>query len=111
MIGRLVATSATLVLAPLGVVAAQPSPPAEGDAVAAAIQGLVERDSGDEMLVVEGSPIASQVLLPHFYAQRRFGAAWSEPGDVDALLAGIRDSESHGLDPSDYHLAALESLR
>jgi L,D-transpeptidase YcbB len=86
--------------------AAQPS-----DAVAAAIQALVELDFAEAPLSVEGSPIGSRVLLPKFYERRRFAAAWTDPADVDALLDAIRASESHGLDSADYHLAALEALR
>jgi L,D-transpeptidase YcbB len=105
------AVSAALLIGALDAIPAESAPSDESEPVAVAIQALVERDSGDEMLVALGSPIASQVVLPSFYAQRRFRAAWSDPADVDALLAAIRDSASHGLDPSDYHLAALESLR
>jgi L,D-transpeptidase YcbB len=83
----------------------------EPDAVAAALQSLIESDSPGETVVVEGSPIASHVLLPRFYERRHFAAAWADPTDVDALLAEIRNSATHGLDPGDYHLAALEKLR
>jgi murein L,D-transpeptidase YcbB/YkuD len=112
MTGRLVAASAALLFAALAVIAAETTAPrGEVDAVAAAIQALVERAAGGEALAIEGSAIASQILLPHFYERRHFAAAWSDPTDVDALLEAIRGSESHGLDPADYHLAALESLR
>jgi murein L,D-transpeptidase YcbB/YkuD len=102
--------AAALALAWIGAAAA-PALAQEPDAVAAAIQALVERDSEGEALAVEGSPIASQILLPRFYERRRFAPAWTDPTDVHALFVAIRDSASHGLDPADYHLAALEALR
>src|SRR5687767_6941662 len=61
-------------LALLGALAVWPAFADEPDAVAAAIQALAERDSQGETLVVEGAPIASQVLMPRFYEQRRFAA-------------------------------------
>ena len=100
--------SMVLLLGTPGPISAEPATP---DAVAAAIQSRLERDPGTETLAIEGSPIASHVLLPQFYERRRFRAAWSDTANVDGLLGAIRDSESHGLDPSDYHLAALDALR
>jgi murein L,D-transpeptidase YcbB/YkuD len=111
VIARRAAISAALLFAAVGAIAAQPRSAAAPDAIAAAIQALVERAVSGDAVAVEGSPIASQVLLPLFYERRRFAAAWSDPSDVDALLGAVRESESHGLDPADYHLAALEAMR
>jgi murein L,D-transpeptidase YcbB/YkuD len=65
-------------------------------------------------LSVAGEPIYASVLLPRFYAQRRFRAAWSDYGapvpQVEALLHAIRDASYEGLDPQDYHLTAIESM-
>jgi murein L,D-transpeptidase YcbB/YkuD len=105
--GRRLAIGSALLLATHLPIWAQPAP---SDPVAAAIQSRLERDPGTEALAIEGAPIASHVLLPHFYERRRFRAAWADPADVDALLGAIRDSGSHGLDPADYHLTALEAL-
>ena len=82
------------------------------EAVAAAIQAHLEGGSAPtDPLVVEGAEVASRVLLPQFYARRRFRPAWSDPADVDALLGAVRESADHGLDPADYHEAALAALR
>jgi murein L,D-transpeptidase YcbB/YkuD len=82
------------------------------EAVAAAIQAHLERASSPaDPLVVEGEEVASRVVLPQFYARRRFRPAWSDPADVDALLGAVRESVDHGLDPADYHEAALAALR
>ena len=53
-------------------------------------------------------------VIPVFYQRRGFAPAWSkEDGPLpqaDSLLATIRESEREGLNPHDYHLAAIESL-
>jgi murein L,D-transpeptidase YcbB/YkuD len=66
--------------------------------------------NGAEVRVADAS-VASAVVLPAFYERREFKPAWTDPANVDALLAAIRDSASDGLSPEDYHLAALQALR
>jgi murein L,D-transpeptidase YcbB/YkuD len=80
-------------------------------------QPLRQRLEATEMprrLSVAGEPIYAAVLLPRFYAQRRFQAAWSDQGvllpQVEALLRAIRDASYEGLDPQDYHLTAIDSI-
>jgi murein L,D-transpeptidase YcbB/YkuD len=36
-----------------------------------------------------------------FYEQTRFAPAWTRPGDLDQLLAALRDVAGDGLDPED----------
>jgi len=59
---------------------------------------------------IAGASIASSVVVPAFYERRGFAPAWTDPENVDALLAAVRDSVTDGLTPEDYHLSALETL-
>jgi murein L,D-transpeptidase YcbB/YkuD len=45
------------------------------------------------------------------YERRGFQPLWSNAASVDDLLRAIRDSEKDGLDPADFHLAAIERMR
>jgi len=62
-------------------------------------------------LKIGAASVASTIVLPDFYERRAFRPAWEKRSCVDDLLRAIRDSEADGLDPRDYHLAALEQLR
>ena len=46
-----------------------------------------------------------------FYEQNRFAPAWGRPGDLDQLLAALRDVVGDGLDPEDYGLGELQRRR
>jgi len=46
-----------------------------------------------------------------FYEQNRFAPAWTRPGDLDQLLAALRDVAGDGLDPEDYGLGELQRRR
>ncbi|HVJ30805.1 MAG TPA: L,D-transpeptidase family protein [Gammaproteobacteria bacterium] len=62
-------------------------------------------------LEVLGQPIASRTVLPHVYENRKFAPAWENLRRVDELLEMIDQSYLEGLDPSDYHAAALRAFR
>jgi len=70
---------------------------------------VVDLRAGREVRV-EGERIASRKLLPGFYEQRGFRPAWTRPAQTQALIALIEQSSTHGLDPADYHAAALRRL-
>jgi murein L,D-transpeptidase YcbB/YkuD len=74
--------------------------------VADEVQQAVVRIQQGPRAEVVGEPISSTILLPAFYEDRRFEPAWT-PAAFDSLLQAIRDSALDGLDPDDYHLAAL----
>jgi len=59
---------------------------------------------------VDGERIASRKLIPEFYEKRGYLPAWTRPGQLEALLAAVEASRTHGLDPTDYHVAALRRL-
>jgi murein L,D-transpeptidase YcbB/YkuD len=60
-------------------------------------------------LEIGGELVASTVVLPDFYERRGFRPAWTEPSARQELLAALRACELDGLDPADYHVAAIEA--
>ena len=68
-----------------------------------------------ERIEVEGSfdlgdaRLAGTRLIPVLYERLGFHLAWTRRAMVEELLAAVRDVESHGLDPRDYHFAAIGS--
>lgn len=56
-------------------------------------------------------PIAAAGVLPALYEHRAFQPAWLAPGRADAVLRALLASRADGLDPEDYHLSALRSIR
>ena len=61
-------------------------------------------------LEIEGESIAAGPLLAEIYERRGFTTAWA-PEKIAELIGIIGGIESEGLDPSDYHLEALQRLR
>lgn len=57
-------------------------------------------------LTIDDVPIVSRIALPRLYAANAYRLFWT-PDRVDALVGLVRDSARDGLDPADYHLAAL----
>lgn len=76
-----------------------------GDAVT--IHSAIDSLSQGRIVTIGGDPICASRPLPLFYSRRQFAPAWSAR-DRDDLLAAIRDAKNDGLDPADYHLAAIE---
>ncbi len=75
------------------------------------IAAAVEATLSGEKVVIGGDPLASVVVLPDFYERRGFRPAWTSPAVTDELVRAIRESSGDGLEPADYHLAAIERLR
>ena len=68
---------------------------------------------GATEVAVGGERLLAPDVLARFYAGRGFAPAWvAEPasGRLGELETAIRLAASHGLDPADYHLSAIESL-
>lgn len=59
---------------------------------------------------IGGETVASTVVLPEFYERRGFRPAWTGGPERADLLAVLRASAGDGLDPRDYHVAAIEEL-
>jgi murein L,D-transpeptidase YcbB/YkuD len=83
---------------------------AAADGVSEALRARVAQlhTAGD--VRVDGAQVAARRLIAAFYERRGFRPAWTRPDRVAALAAVIEDSRSHGLDPDDYHAAALRRL-
>jgi len=80
------------------------------DGVSDALRARVAELRAGREVRIEGERIASRKLIPAFYEQRGYRPAWTRPVQDKALLALVEQSSTHGLDPADYHLAALRRL-
>jgi len=59
---------------------------------------------------VRGVRLLEPDAVSHLFQKRNFTPAW-QGGGPDQILQAIRGVEQDGLDPRNYHLAAIESLR
>ncbi|TAK51143.1 MAG: hypothetical protein EPO27_03045 [Betaproteobacteria bacterium] len=80
------------------------------DDVAEALRTRIEQLRRGQEVSVVGARIASRSLVPEFYERRGLRPAWSRPEQARALLELIEASGAHGLEPADYHAAALRRL-
>lgn len=87
-------------------VAAQEVPPADEF-----VRERVELVRSGNGLVIEGSHIASVIVLPALYEQRGYQLVWSNPESVKQFVDIARSIGADGLVPDDYHLAQIESLQ
>jgi murein L,D-transpeptidase YcbB/YkuD len=55
-----------------------------------------------------GEPLAERTAVSRFYKARDSRPAWLD--HADEIVAAIRGTEADGLNPSDYHLDAIQSL-
>ncbi|MEJ2577192.1 MAG: L,D-transpeptidase family protein [Gammaproteobacteria bacterium] len=65
--------------------------------------------SGD--LIIEGTPVTSTTVLATLYQQRDFDPLWTNSAAVRQLVAAVQEAEHDGLNPDEYHRAALEALQ
>jgi murein L,D-transpeptidase YcbB/YkuD len=65
--------------------------------------------SGAEVIIGHDR-IASTQVLPSVYERNDFALAWPRRDAALELLAAVVDSQTHGLDPDDYHRPELERL-
>ena len=80
------------------------------DTVAEALRARIEQLRSGREVSVDGARIASRNLIPEFYERRGLRPAWTRPEQARALLELVEASSAHGLDPADYHAAALRRL-
>jgi murein L,D-transpeptidase YcbB/YkuD len=73
------------------------------------LRARVERLETEGVIDLGDARIVAHRLIPALCERFEFQPAWTDPAMVEQLLAGVRDAETHGLDPSDYHLEAIES--
>ncbi len=81
------------------------------DARAEALRMRVDelRYGGD--FSVRGERIILADIVATLFEDRDFAPAWADGARLDHLIAALRDVELDGLDPADYHYAALQALR
>jgi len=60
---------------------------------------------------VRGARIMGDELVARYYESQQFQPAWQDTGRLDTLIAALGEMRDDGLDPDDYHLAALQSYR
>jgi len=63
-----------------------------------------------EMYIADDS-ISGIFILPSLYERRDFRPAWTNQGNIEALMKLIKDMALEGLNPEDYHLTELQDLR
>lgn len=84
---------------------------AAAEVVDEAIRGRVEQLRATGVLELQGEPIASRNLLPRIYENRAFAPTWNSLQQIDSLLEMLDESYLEGLDPNDYHAAAVRAAR
>ena len=82
----------------------------DSDATANLLQIRVAAIRDGTPVEIAGERLASTVVLPEFYEGRGFRPAWSDRAARADLLSALRASRDDGLEPRDYHLAAIDSL-
>jgi len=68
----------------------------------------VEQLASEGSLTLGDSQVVAHRLIPELCQRFDFQPAWSSPAMVEELLTAVRGAPSHGLDPADYHLEAIE---
>jgi len=93
-----------------------PSPATAIDPLAEAIRERVdhlryasEHDGTDH--VVRGRRIVLTDIVARYYESQQFQPKWQDPARLDLLMAALADLVDDGLDPTDYHIEALQSFR
>lgn len=107
MVAFLTAAIAALLHAPV-VTAAQ-----EASEVERLLRGRVESMRLGLEVRAGGDVLLARRALPDLYEARAFVPAWTAVDGrsmIDALLRSVEGARRHGLDPADYHRAAVDSL-
>jgi len=73
------------------------------------LEQCVERFQAEGSLDLGDARLAAARLIPLLCERFEFQPAWTDRAMVEQLLDGVRGAASHGLDPADYHLQAIES--
>lgn len=83
---------------------------APGEEIVEALQRQVELLRAGTSATPGGELLTITPVLADIYERRGFRPEWTTPTTRDGLLEAIRDSAANGLDPGDYHQAAIERL-
>jgi murein L,D-transpeptidase YcbB/YkuD len=60
---------------------------------------------------VNGERIVLGDTVARYYESQQFRPQWRDPARLDLLIASLFDLQNDGLDPDDYHVAALQAVR
>jgi murein L,D-transpeptidase YcbB/YkuD len=101
---------ASLVITLLCPLASAQNPPGNNDPVAQAILAELDRLMSPDDTTIQGAQIALREPIHEFYARRAFRPAWTSARTAQQLRKALGDSINDGLNPEDYHAAALEKL-
>lgn len=75
----------------------------------------IETERAKRTFVCRKEVVCGIGVIPSFYGERDFRPSWIGTGgefpQADSLIGAIRDSAGEGLNPDDYHLAAIRALR
>jgi murein L,D-transpeptidase YcbB/YkuD len=86
---------------------------AVNDPVSEAIRERVDhlryQQQGDRE--VNGERIVLGDTVARYYESQQFRPQWRDPARLDLLIASLFDLQNDGLDPDDYHVAALQEAR
>jgi murein L,D-transpeptidase YcbB/YkuD len=84
------------------------------ETVGSRLRTKIESGRGIAKFTCRQEILCGSSVIPAFYHRRGYVPAWSGRDGyfllADSLLATILESEREGLNPHDYHLAAIESL-
>lgn len=90
-------------------------PAAAGDDVQEQLRARIEAAGLPARLAAEGVRIHAGRLLPVFYEERAYEPAWWGARGIlpraDSLLKALAAADDEGLDPRDYHVEEIRSLR
>jgi len=76
-----------------------------------AIRDRIDHLRYEKQQDVRGERIIADELVAKYFESQQFAPAWQDTAKLDALVANIAELRNDGLDPNDYHLAALSSYR
>jgi len=60
---------------------------------------------------VRGERIILADSVVRYFESQQFQPKWHDPARLDGLIAALADLQDDGLEPNDYHLAALQTFR
>lgn len=80
---------------------------ADDGAISQQIRVHLEQVHDARMVAPQLRDLSLNQAVNQFYELRNFAPAWTKPAHVEALLLELGTLRQDGLDPEDYHLAAL----
>jgi murein L,D-transpeptidase YcbB/YkuD len=87
------------------------APTTAPDPLTEAIRGRVDDLRYQQDVAVRGDHIILGNYVAQYFEAQQFRSDWRDPARVDQLINAIQGMATDGLDPQDYHAAALHSYR